>query len=114
MQEFARTYRGYSDEEIIRLHGDAASLTHEARSALFSELQRRGLRQEEVIRIQHEQAKHIAEFDKEQKQGTKERFILGLMSILGGAIGRSAARAFVERRKRIDRPTPSSENDIKS
>ena len=82
MQDFAETYRAYSDDEISRLHREAASLTEEARYALLCEIQRRGLQEKEILQIQEEQAKHVTEFDKEQKQEGKDRLFVGLMSIL--------------------------------
>jgi hypothetical protein len=50
--------------------------------------------------LHQSQAKDVAEFDKEQKQEGKDKLFVGLMSIFGGFIGRTAARAIVERRKR--------------
>jgi hypothetical protein len=101
MQDFSENYRTYSDDEIIRLHREVDSLTEEARHALFYEIQKRGLGEQEILQIEEEQAKYIVEFEKEHKQETRDTFFVGLMSVFGGFWGRAIARSAVENRKRF-------------
>lgn len=75
-------------------------LTEEARHALLCEIQKRGLQEMEILQIQEEQAKHTAEFDKEQKQQRKDGLLVALLGVFGGFFGRAAAHAILERRKR--------------
>ena len=48
MQDFAETYRAYSNDELTRLHSDVGSLTEQAHDALIAEIVRRELTPSEI------------------------------------------------------------------
>jgi hypothetical protein len=43
MQDFAKTYREFSDDAIASMHGEIDTLTEDARLALLSEIEKRGI-----------------------------------------------------------------------
>lgn len=114
MQNLTETYRSYSDDEIARLHGELDSLTEEARYALLAEIGRRGLKEQEIAKIQDEEARHAAEYDQEHRQETKDKLVIGAMTIFGGAIGGTVARTILGRRKRATQGTSESETSSKA
>lgn len=54
MQDFAETYRAYSNDELTRLHRDVGSLTEQAHDALIAEIARRGLTPSELANYTQE------------------------------------------------------------
>ena len=71
MQDFAQTYRAASDDEIARLHGQVDSLTNDARLALLSEIQRRGLSDLALSGLRDEQTEHAASVKTEWQESRK-------------------------------------------
>lgn len=71
MQDFEVVYHGYSDDEFAQLIKDSDSLTESARSALNNEIERRGLKSDSILQLQHDQTEHIKNVDSERKQHRK-------------------------------------------
>jgi len=51
ISDFARTYSGMADEELVELSAESASLVDAAGKALQDELQRRGLKPQGPVKI---------------------------------------------------------------
>jgi hypothetical protein len=71
MQDFEVLYRGYSDDQLAQLSKESDTLTESARSALSKEIERRGLKADEILHLQQEQTTHIESVDLERKQYRK-------------------------------------------
>ncbi len=68
MQDFARTYREYSDDHLATLQAQIGSLTDDARLALLAEIQRRGLSDKALAGLRSEQTEHTAGMKREWQE----------------------------------------------
>ena len=92
MSNFAETYGAYSDDELVRLFDDIASLTEEAKVALRSEIQKRGLTPEQLADHSRKQAEYTAQIDNQRRDERRalgwtigRRFLIRLgLGLLGG------------------------------
>lgn len=66
-EEFEETYRRLSEEDIAGLYAEANTLTDEAPSVLFAEMQRRGLRGAHLEKMHATEDRHEAQFDRLEK-----------------------------------------------
>jgi hypothetical protein len=66
-QDFAETYCRFSDDEIATLHAQIGSLTDDARVALETEIRRRGLKQEQLSKLDAAERRHEAHCDRLEK-----------------------------------------------
>jgi hypothetical protein len=72
MEDFAQTYCGYSDDDLASLHGNIDTLTDEARLALLSEVQRRGLGDKVLSNLRDERTEHAARVKREWQESRSE------------------------------------------
>lgn len=70
-QDFAETYRNLSDDELASLHAQMSSLTHEARSALQEQIQKRGISTAKLRHLNTAERQREAKFDRLQKDHEK-------------------------------------------
>ena len=71
MQEnFAQTYRGYSDDEIAVLSSQIDELADSARTALLAEIRARNLSDEKLSELRKKQDRYAAKID---RRGEKHR-----------------------------------------
>ena len=70
-QELSQAYRNFSDAEIASLDTQVDSLTDDARTALASEIQRRGLSSAQLSRLYTMHLRQEAKFDRRQKEHRK-------------------------------------------
>ncbi len=65
--ELEETYRHLPDNEIASLFADEASLIDTARTALESEIKRRGVSNEHLLKIHSSDLRDEADFDRREK-----------------------------------------------
>jgi hypothetical protein len=66
-QDLAATYRSLTDDDLASLGADSGSLTEGARSALATEMQRRGINDAQLQRLHAVELRHEAQFDRLEK-----------------------------------------------
>ena len=76
-QDLSETYRNLSDTEIASLHAQIDTLTKDARAALTSEIQRRGMSDAHLSKLHASELRQEAKFDQRQSEHRK-----GVASIL--------------------------------
>ena len=78
--DFAATYRQLSDDDIADLYAESDTLTQSARLALTSEIQRRGLSSDQLLKLKAVELRHEAKFDRLEKLRRKRMVLkeLGL------------------------------------
>jgi hypothetical protein len=93
MEDFAQTYRGYSIDDLAALHGQVDSLTDEARWALLSEVQRRGLSESALHGLRDARTERAARVDQEWREERNDdaarmlkRFAMRVGFVIAGAI----------------------------
>lgn len=93
MQDFAETYREYSDDDLASLYGERDSLTEDARLALLSEVKRRGLSEESLSELRTEQIEYTKHIDEQWRDSrnadisrTARRFAIRMVLAIVGAI----------------------------
>ena len=72
MEDFAQTYRGFSDDDLAALHGEIDTLTTDARLALLSEIQRRSLSERNLSSLRDARAQHAAKIKMEWQESRSE------------------------------------------
>ena len=70
-QDLSQTYRNLSDREIASLHAEIDSLTNDARAALVSEIQRRGISGAHLSKLYASELRQEAKFDQRQREHRK-------------------------------------------
>lgn len=73
MQDLAETYRTTSNDDLIRLHADISNLTPEAREALRTEIQRRGLTDNQVAEREKQWKQEAEEDARAEREKRKKR-----------------------------------------
>jgi hypothetical protein len=93
--DFAATYRELSDDDIADLYAESDTLTESARIALSTEIQRRGLSTEQLLKLKAVELRHEAQFDRLEKFRRKRMVLkeLGLndpkgwiIAMIGGGL----------------------------
>jgi hypothetical protein len=67
-EKFSETYRNCSDSEIATLHAQMNSLTENARAALASEIERRGMNSAQLPKLYASELRKETKFDERQKE----------------------------------------------
>lgn len=103
-QDFAETYRNLSDEELASLHAQMGSLTHEARSALHEQIQKRGITTAKLRHLNTAERQREAKFDRLQKDHERRvvseilrsrsfwYIVLSLISVIAASFGVQLSR----------------------
>jgi hypothetical protein len=70
-QELSQSYRTFSDDEIVSLQAQIDSLTGDARLALASEIERRGMDSAKLSKLYTMHLRQEAKFDRRQREHRK-------------------------------------------
>jgi hypothetical protein len=102
-QELSEAYRTFSDAEIASLHAQVDSLTEDARVALTSEIERRGIDSAKLSKLYTMHLRQEAKFDRRQKDHRKKvvSYLLGgdpywTIAIILALLAAAALFAFFE------------------
>lgn len=96
-QDLAENYRSLSDDDLASLVADSASLTDQARSALSTEVQRRGIDDAQLQKVHSLELRHEAQFDRLEKFRRKRLALrrLGLNDLKGWLFAILGALVFI-------------------
>jgi hypothetical protein len=104
MEDYAKTYRSFSDDEIAALDVEVETLTDDARAALEAEIRTRELSEEDLAMLRGKVSRFGKRFDKRERIERKQevrRFIFqgGLgswkdwLTVIGGLLVLAAIRS---------------------
>lgn len=97
MQDIAETYRNASDDDLAALHGEIDSLTDDARLALLSEIQGRGLNDKALVGLRSERAERAAQANREwpDRKLNASRMLINVAVRIGIAMGIAVILALI-------------------
>ena len=73
MNDFAKVYGGYSDDDLARLYNGISSLTEDAKTALAAEIKKRGLTSADLADLAQEQTEYTTSVDRAWQQERREK-----------------------------------------
>ena len=73
MNDFAKVYGGYSDDDLARLYNYISSPTEDAKTALAAEIKKRGLTSADLADLAQEQTEYTASVDRAWQEERREK-----------------------------------------
>lgn len=92
-EDFARTYGGYSDDDLASLHGEIDSLTADARLALLAEVKRRRLNEGNLSSLRDARTEYSIKIKREWDESRRTdaarmgtRIAIRVVCVIAGAV----------------------------